>query len=87
MPKFTIDLTDKAVAALQALVAEYNGNTGAQLTVQDWLSLHVKELAVSRQLAAVIEPLRQQTERDAAAALSAAIGAARDELIAGLGGN
>ena len=85
MPKFTIDLPDKGVAALQALVAEYNGNTGGQLTVQDWLTLHVKELAISRQLAPTVDALRQQTEADAQAALNAAITTARDELIAALG--
>ncbi|MDP2674626.1 MAG: hypothetical protein Q8Q00_06945 [Dehalococcoidia bacterium] len=84
MPKFTIDLTDKTLAGLQAEVNRYNGNAGAALTVAEWIDLHLQEIAVSPDLAAAIEQLRKQQETDANAALEAAVKAARDELLASL---
>ena len=84
MPKFTIDLTDKALAGLQAEVNRYNGNAGTTLTVAEWIHLHLQEIAIAPQLTAAIAQLRQQQETDANAALEAAVKAARDQLIAAL---
>ena len=84
MPKFTIDLTDKALAGLQTEVNRYNGNTGAALTVTEWILLHLHEVAIAPELTAAISQLRQQQETDANAALTAAIAAARDQLLATL---
>ncbi len=82
MPKFTIDLTPAAVTRLQAIVERHNANTGAALTVADWLLLHIKELAIQAELAGRADTLRRQAE-DAA---NAALLAERDRLIASLGG-
>ena len=84
MPKFTIDLTDKTLAGLQAEVNRYNGNTGSALTVADWIDLHLREVAIAPELSAAIDQLRKQQETDANATLTAAITAARDQLLAAL---
>ena len=84
MPRFTIDLTAAAVQRLQALVTAHNQNTGQALTVQDWLTLLVKERAIADELAATADQLRRQAEADATAALEAAVKAERDRLLATL---
>jgi len=87
MPKFTIDLTDKALAGLQAEVTRYNANAGTTLTVADWIDLHLREIAIGPDLSAALEQLRKQAEADATDALTAAINAARAELLASLTGS
>ena len=84
MPKFTIDLTDKALAGILTEVARYNGNTGSDLTVAEWIVLHLQEIAIAPELGAAIDALRKQQETDANAALEAAVKAARDQLLASL---
>ena len=84
MPKFTIDLTDKALAGLQAQTNRYNGNTGGTLTVQQWILLHLNEMAIADDLAAAADQLRRDAERDGQAALDAAVRAARDQLLTAL---
>jgi len=84
VPKFTIDLTDKAVAALQGVVVEYNDNTGAALTVAAWLDWYVKEACISRQHRNTVTALIEQHQRDAQALLEATIKTAHDELLASL---
>lgn len=84
MPKFTIDLTDKALARLQAEVDRTNGNQGTALTVTEWLNLHVAELCIADDLAAAVQRLVGEQQKDAQAALDAAIRTARDELLASL---
>lgn len=71
MPKFTLDLSAAATAALQAVVARYNADNGAALTVLDWLHLHVKELAIQDQLAEAARTLREQADKSAADAFIA----------------
>jgi hypothetical protein len=85
VPKFTIDISDKTLARLQAEVDRTNANQGTALTVQAWILLHLQEIAIAPDLAAAIEQLRQQQETDANAALETAVKTARDELIASLG--
>jgi len=84
MPRFTIDLTDKALAALQAEVSRYNGNAGSALTVAEWIVLHLQEVAIAPDLGAAIDQLRKQAETDANTALEAAAKTARDELLTAL---
>ena len=86
MPKFTYEPSPKALAGLQAEVDRYNGNNGASLTVQEWIALHLDEVAIMPELSAAIEGLRKQHEADAQAALQAAVTAARDQLLASLTG-
>ena len=84
MPKFTIDLTDKALTGLQAQTDRYNGNTGGTLTVQQWILLHLNEMAIADDLAAAADQLRRDAERDGQAALDGAVRAARDQLLTAL---
>ena len=85
MPRITIDLTDKAVAGLQGECDRTNAQQGTKLTVDEWIAVHLQEVAVAQQLAATISALTEQHRRDAQAALTAAIKATRDELVASLG--
>ena len=71
MPKFTIDLSDAAVAGLQSLTARYNADNGTDLPVQGWLLLHLKELAIQDDLLYIAGELRRQAETDADAAFKA----------------
>ena len=87
MPKFTIDISDKTLARLQAEVERTNANQGTALTVQAWIVLHLQELAIAPELAAAVNQLRQQQETDAQAALDAAVRAARDAMLADLAAN
>jgi hypothetical protein len=71
MPRFTVELSESAVTRLQVVVEVYNQNNGLSLTVQDWITLHLRELAVQDQLAASERTLRQQAEQTHAAAVAA----------------
>jgi hypothetical protein len=84
MPDFTIHVTDKQLPKLQAVVNECNGNSGTTLTVQEWLDLHVKEVCIQRDLAASVQAAHEQTQKDAQAALDAAVAAERAQLLADL---
>jgi hypothetical protein len=84
VPKFTIDVTDKTLARLQAEVDRTNANQGTTLTVQSWILLHLQEVAIAPELATAVDQLRRQQEADAQAALDAAVRTARDAMLAGL---
>jgi hypothetical protein len=71
MPRFTLDISDPALAGLQALILRYNADNGTALTVQDWLLLHLKELAIQDRLLEASRTFREQAEVDAAAAFRA----------------
>ena len=85
MPRITTDLTDRMAAGLQAETDRYNEGNGTALTVKHWIHLHLQEIAIAPQLQATVTALQEQAQRDANAQLTAAIRAARDELIASLG--
>ncbi|MBI1885434.1 MAG: hypothetical protein HYS09_03845 [Chloroflexi bacterium] len=71
MPQFTITLSDRALARLQALVAAYNANSGQQLAVKDWILLHLKELAIGQDLALAADALEKQKQEELAAVIEA----------------
>jgi hypothetical protein len=71
MPEFRITLTDVAVARLQVIVAEYNVRNGTDLNLPAWVTLHLRELAVRRELTQAGETIEQQSQADAASALAA----------------
>ncbi len=84
MPQFTITLSADHLARLQAVVDRTNADQGLALTVRDWVLLHLKEVALAPDIAAAVDTLRQQAQRDADAALQAAVRAERDRLLATL---
>jgi len=84
MPEFTISVPQKAVDRLQQLVARYNDNTGSSLTLRDWLTLHLKEMAVQNEMAERAAEIRRQQELEANQMYADAVKAEQDRLIAGL---
>ncbi len=84
MPEFTLNLTQKAVTKLQALVDRHNANQGTDLTLLAWLQLHAQELAIAADLNAAVTELQRQANDDANTALQTAITTARDQLLATL---
>ena len=84
MPKFTIDLSRKAVDRLQAHVQRTNDANGTGLTLREWLQLHAQEIAISDDFAAAISAIQKEQETAANDALQAAVRAERDRLLAGL---
>lgn len=84
MPDFTITLTQKAVDKLQQQVQRTNENQGTSLTLKQWMTLHLRELAITDELNAAVTGLRDEQQRDAQTALEAAIRTARDQLLANL---
>ncbi len=71
MPHFTLNISDPALAGLQAVVQRYNADNGTAVTVQEWLLLHLKELAIQDDLLSAARTLREQAEADADAAFRA----------------
>ncbi len=81
MPSYTITLSPKAVQRLKALMQRTNETEGTNLTLRDWITLHLRELAIAQDLSAAIPSLQEQTKRDAETALQAAITTTRDQLL------
>ena len=84
MPQFTFTFSTNEITALQKITTTHNANTGQALTVQQWLDLHHKELAITEDLTAAVRVLHEQQQQDAQATLEAAINTARDQLLAQL---
>ncbi len=84
MPKFTTTLTQATVDKLQQHVQRTNENAGTTLTLQQWITLHLQELAITDELAAAVTAIQQQQQRDAQTTLDDAVRTARDELLAQL---
>lgn len=64
MPTFRIDLPPAAVARLQAVVQNYNANTGKSLTVAQWIRLHLLEIAFHQELSEVRQRLERQKQQE-----------------------
>ena len=77
MPKYTIDLSRKAVDKLQLQVQRTNDASGTAYTLKDWITLHLKELAITDDLPLAIEQLKLESND----MLAAAIRAKRDQLL------
>ncbi len=80
MGKHIIDVPDAAEPKLLIRVHLYNAQTGQDLTVDQFLTLNVLEMAIADDFAAALPDLEK--ERDAAYQL--AITAKRDELVAAI---
>ena len=71
MPDIPITLSDAAYAGLQLVVTKWNAANEQQLSVEQWVDLHLRELAVQDQIFAAHEQLQRQAQDTAAAALKA----------------
>jgi hypothetical protein len=72
MPAFTIELNGHMVTRLNRIVGRYNADNGTGMTLQAWLQLHIREIAIQEDLAAEHAALTKQAEADVAAAVRAA---------------
>ena len=77
MPRFIIDLSQKAVDKLQAHVQRTNDANATSYTLKDWIALHLKELAIADDLPLAIDQLQRESQDT----LNAAIRAKRDRLL------
>jgi hypothetical protein len=85
LPQFTITLSQKAVDRISAQVQRTNDTNGTDLAVRDWIELHLKEIAIADDLAAMMKAIQEQQQRDAHDVLQAAVRAQRDHLLEDLG--
>ena len=81
MAMHTIDLNAECERRLAILVAEYNARNQSSLTLDAWLQLHIRELAIGRDLAASVAALTEQSQRQAEADLNAAAAAEKARLL------
>ena len=65
----TIDLNDAMQARMARVVGQHNAAHGTELTVTDWLNLHIREVAIAQDLSAEHDTLKRQAETDMAAAM------------------
>jgi len=77
MSTFTIDLPDRLLPGIQAVVARHNADNGSALTVEGWLTRHVAEVAAHDELLAEQQRLTKQAQDD----LEAALKAVRERLV------
>ena len=71
MANRVITLTPEAEARLNVLVAEYNAANSTTLNLVGWITLHLRELAIERDLLAEAARLRTQADADVVAAVHA----------------
>jgi len=71
MARYTINLTDTTAAKLAAIVDTYNANSGTALTVTDWITLHLRELAIQSALMTYVEETRKTAEQQGLDAVAA----------------
>ncbi len=71
MPQHTIDLNDAMQVRMARVVGQHNAAHGAELTVTQWLNLHIRELAIAQDLSAEHDTLVRQAESDMTAAMIA----------------
>ena len=71
MPRFNIDLPQKAVTKLNDQVKQTNDTNGTKYTLKEWLTLHLKELAIADDLPTAIDQLHRETQDTFQAAVRA----------------
>jgi len=81
MASHTIDLNAECERRLAVLVAEYNARNQTSLALDAWLRLHIRELAIGRDLAASVAALTEQSQSQAEADLNAAASTEKARLL------
>ncbi len=74
----TLPLSQAAQDRLQLLAAAYNEANGTALTLAQWVTLHLRELAINAEWSDSVVAIQRQLEIDA----QAAVRAERERLIA-----
>lgn len=63
MPRFPIDLKQPVVDRLQKHVQRTNETNGTSYTLLQWITLHLKEVAISEELPVIVERLQQKSQK------------------------
>ena len=71
MQQHIIDLNEAMQARMARVVGQHNAAHGTELTVTQWLNLHIRELAIAQDLSAEHDTLARQAESDMTAAMIA----------------
>lgn len=69
--RITLNLSDAAAARLAIHQGEHNVENKSALTLEEWIMLHLRELAIAKELGAAADTIRRQAQIDAGAALRA----------------
>lgn len=64
MRTFTIELPDRAVEGLEKAAHTYNGQRGGNLSVQEWITLHLRELSIGEDLGALLPSIQEWVNRE-----------------------
>lgn len=62
MHKLTVDLPDAAWAGLQRAAHKYNGDLGVNLSVDEYVDLHLRELSIADQLAERLPAINEEIQ-------------------------
>ncbi len=62
----SIDLSARTLAGLQDVVEDFNAQTGQVLKLEDWVALHLKEIAIAKQLGADSNTLKADVDNEVA---------------------
>jgi len=63
MPDFTVTISDKVIARLQAITAAHNQATGESLTAKQWVIMRLKNMAMGDEFGQQIEVIRAASDQ------------------------
>jgi hypothetical protein len=66
---FPVVLSAAAIDRLTALKDAYSADTGATLTLLDWITLHLREVAIGAEWSVAVQSLQSQLQADTNAAV------------------
>jgi hypothetical protein len=79
--KTTAVIPDPVLNRLAVHVNRTNDKAGTALNTVQWLELHIRELAIADQFAALTGPLQEQAQTDARRLFEEALSGERDRLL------
>lgn len=75
------DLSAKTLDGIMFHVRRTNADQGLDLTLEQWVELHLKEFAIGEELAKTLPAIQNAANADAQATLDGAVRAERERLI------
>lgn len=84
MPKYTIEISLIHDTKLQIVIDAYNSSQNTSLDVEEWIVLHLKDVATAVELNAAAPGIKEQVGKNVQRALDKALDKKRQELIAKL---